>query len=194
MRSRQPRTPIPALPRLWLLTDRRNDAVLDEAVAALPFGSGVVFRHYHLDEVERWARFQALAGLCERLGHVPVLSGDAETARAWGAAGHYGARRGRRIAGQLWLATVHDMAELGRANREAADAALLSPVFATRSHENAAPLGIAGCAALARRSFAPVIALGGMDGRKFSRLPRSIYGWAAIDGLSGAETSVQEYP
>jgi hypothetical protein len=34
-------------PRLWLLSDERNDAVLERPCAACPRGSGFVYRHYH---------------------------------------------------------------------------------------------------------------------------------------------------
>ncbi|MFN5818931.1 MAG: thiamine phosphate synthase, partial [Novosphingobium sp.] len=36
------------LPAIWLLSDARNDAVLERALMRLPRGSGFVFRHYHL--------------------------------------------------------------------------------------------------------------------------------------------------
>ena len=44
------------VPNLWLLSDARNDAVLEQAIAQLPKGSGFVFRHYHLEPTERAAR------------------------------------------------------------------------------------------------------------------------------------------
>ena len=37
-----------SLPLIWLLSDARNDAQLEQALADLPRGSGFVFRHYHL--------------------------------------------------------------------------------------------------------------------------------------------------
>jgi thiamine-phosphate pyrophosphorylase len=51
-----PRQP---LPTIWLLSDARNDAVLESALKRLPRGSGFVFRHYHLKpdsagEARRW--------------------------------------------------------------------------------------------------------------------------------------------
>jgi len=46
----------------------------------------------------------------------------------------------------------------------------VSPVFATRSHPNAAPLGLARFAWLARRTSLPVIALGGMNKARGKRL------------------------
>ena len=43
------------LPLLWLLSDKRNDAGLEDALRALPPRSGFVFRHYHLEESARRA-------------------------------------------------------------------------------------------------------------------------------------------
>jgi thiamine-phosphate pyrophosphorylase len=72
--------------------------------------------------------------------------------------------------------------EIGLARRLGADAALLSPVFPTRSHPGGAVLGPVRFRLLARQARLPVIALGGMTGAKARALGwRS---WAAIDGLS----------
>jgi len=172
------------LPALWLISDARNDARLEGALAALPRGSGLIYRHYHLTGPERLARFRALRRIARARGHRIVLADSALTAREWGADGIYGSPRAQwpRRAGLLHLATAHDLAELGLAARLGADAALLSPVFATRSHPGGKVLGPVRFALLARQSPIPVIALGGMTHRRARALgwPH----WAAIDGLS----------
>ena len=68
------------LPHLWLLSDVRNDAVLDTALARLPRGSGFVFRHYHLDAAARERRFRRLATTARACGHVAILS---DAAHVW---------------------------------------------------------------------------------------------------------------
>lgn len=172
------------LPRLWLITDARNDAVLEAALAALPRGSGVIYRHYHLADAARLARFRALRRAARARGHVVVLADSALTAREWGADGIYGAPRALvpRRAGLLHLATVHNPREIALANRLGAHAVLLSPVFATRSHPGGSSLGSVRFRLMARLARAPVIALGGMTPQRSRALrwPR----WAAIDGLS----------
>lgn len=168
MRPRQ------TFPSLWLLTDARNDAMLDRALARLPRGSGLVFRHYHLPPAERRARFARVRRLCRAHGHMAVLAGWAR----WPADGHYGCE----VPGRPYLATVHSAREIARANLRGADAVLLSPVFPTRSHPGAPSLGPVRFRLLARLSAAPVIALGGMDRRRAQALRWP--GWAAIDGLS----------
>ncbi|QDH33165.1 thiamine phosphate synthase [Porphyrobacter sp. YT40] len=172
------------LPALWLISDARNDAGLERALARLPRGSGLIYRHYHLEGPERLARFRALRRVARRCGHVVILADSALTAREWGADGFYGAPRSLwpRRHGLLHLATAHNLAELGLAARLGADAALLSPVFPTRSHPGGATLGPVRFRLLARQAGLPVIALGGMTRQSARALgwPR----WAAIDGLS----------
>lgn len=172
------------LPAIWLLSDRRNDAVLEKALQLLPRGSGFVYRHYHLPPQERLARFRHLARLCRRFDHRLVLADSALTAREWGAEGIYGAARALypRRHDLFTIATAHDLQEIGLANRIGADAVTLSPVFPTRSHRGAGHLGVVRFRLMAARAQMPVIALGGMDSRKADRLHWHL--WAAIDGLS----------
>jgi thiamine-phosphate pyrophosphorylase len=171
------------LPRLWLLSDARNDEVLEHALARLPRGSGLIFRHYHLPVCERRRRFAALRRRARARGHVVILAESAARARAWGAEGVYGPARALtpRRAGLIRLASAHDLAELGVAARLGADAVLLSPVFPTRSHPGAAGLGPVRFLLLARRSRLPVIALGGMTARRARAL--GWLRWAGIDAF-----------
>lgn len=172
-----------SLPALWLISDERNDAALDGALARLPRGSGFVYRHYHLPDAQRIARYAALERIARARDHLVVLADSALTALEWGADGYYGAPLAltpRR--GLLAIAAVHGMREIAQANRVGAHAAMLSPVFATRSHPGAAVLGPLKFQLLARHARMPVIALGGMDQRGADRLQWPL--WAAIDGLS----------
>lgn len=182
MRQCQPLAPF-VLPLLWLVSDARNDALLERAIARLPRGSGLIFRHYHLDEATRRQRFAALARLIRARGGLAVLAGPMAQARRWGADGAYGAARLIGPGGRgLRLITAHDLCEIGQANRARADAVLLSPAFATRSHPGAAGLGALRWRLLARQAGVPVIALGGMSARQARRLGHAR--WAAIDGLT----------
>ena len=161
------------LPNIWLLSDARNDTVLEQALRQLPRGSGFVFRHYHLPKAERRARFMALARIARARGIRVILSGSPAEARRWGADGSYGAQH------DATLATAHSLRELRRFTR--AEAVLLSPVFPTRSHPGGKVLGPLRFRLLAARSPAPVIALGGMNPGAANRLkwPR----WAGIDAF-----------
>lgn len=175
--------PIHPLPDLWLLSDARNDAALEEALATLPEGSGFVFRHYHLEPGERRERWEMLRSIVRSKNHLIVLSGDADAGVEWGADGIYGppGKLDKR-AGLLRLATAHDAREIDLANCNGADALFLSPVFPTRSHPDGRALGATLFHDLAARSTIPVIALGGMTAERAREL--GVCRWAAIDGLS----------
>jgi thiamine-phosphate pyrophosphorylase len=165
MPTRQP------LPHIWLMTDARNDAVLANALKRLPRGSGVIFRHYHLDETPRRARFAALRRIAKARGHLVALAGSRSEARRWGADKAYG------NGGDL--IPVHSLRELARAAR--ADAVLLSPVFPTRSHPGATVLGPLRWRLIAAHAKVPVIALGGMDAARARQLGTRY--WAGIDAF-----------
>ena len=164
-------TRLKPLPYIWLLSDARNDAALAAVIARLPRGSGFIFRHYHLAEAERRARFVQLARLARARGQLVVLAGSRAVARRWGADLAYGADGN--------LVPVHSLREIGRARHAAA--LLLSPVFPTRSHPGAKVLGPLRFRLLAARARVPVIALGGMNSQTARRLdwPR----WAGIDAF-----------
>lgn len=172
------------LPDLWLISDERNDEHLERSLKRLPPGSGFIYRHYHLSDQARIARFIRLARICRALGHVIILADSALTAKEWGADGIYGAPRALypRRQDMIHLATAHTMADIGAAGRFGADACLLSPVFPTRSHADAKSLGPVRFRLMARHAKMPLIALGGMTPHHAAAMnwPR----WAAIDGLS----------
>jgi thiamine-phosphate pyrophosphorylase len=171
----------PVLPKLWLISDARNDAVLEASLARLPRGSGFIYRHYHLEPQARRARFAALKRIARRYGHRVVLAGSATQARQWRADGAYGSPRAlARGPAILRLITTHDLREIGCARR--ASAILLSPVFVTASHPGGRTLGVQRFRALAMRARVPVVALGGMTVRLAWQL--KWVRWAAIDGLT----------
>jgi len=171
------------LPHLWLLSDARNDAVLEDALERLPEGSGFVFRHYHLEPKKRRERWGMLRSICRSKSHLAVLSAGASLAREWHADGLYGGPSElANAAPMLRIATAHDAAEIALAQNIGADAIMLSPVYPTRSHPDGRTLGPEGFHALARTTSLPVIALGGMTARRAHELGATR--WAAIDGLS----------
>lgn len=154
--------------------------MLETVLRRLPRGSGLIFRHYHLPATERRARFRAVRRVALLYGHQVVLAGTAREARAWGAHGAYGPSHTLAHGPELLrLTTAHSLHELRRAFR--ADALLLSPVFATRSHPGAPTLGPVRFGLLGAQSPVPVIALGGMTARRARHLGTR---WAAIDGLT----------
>jgi thiamine-phosphate pyrophosphorylase len=87
-----------------------------------------------------------------------------------------------------WLITVavHSRQALRQAAMCGADAALLSPVFATASHPDERPLGLEGFNLLAAQAGLPVYALGGINANNAARLlsGRAV-GIAAITAFAG---------
>jgi thiamine-phosphate pyrophosphorylase len=176
------------LPALFLVTDERWLADPSAAIAALPRGAGVVFRHY--GDPARAQRAQELARLCRARGIVFLVAGDAALAARVRARGVHlpehqieralALRRTRRN----WLITVaaHGEPGLRKAKESSADAALLAPVFATRSHPERKPLGVLRFALLTKRAALPVYALGGVDEKSAKRLTGT--GAAGIAALS----------
>ena len=178
------------LPSLWLVTDAERLPDPLPAARALPRGSGVILRHY--EAPDRRALAARLARLCRERRLALLVAGDAGLAaavRADGvhlpeaAAGRLAALRRQR---PCWIVSVasHSARALRRAR--GADMALLSPVFATRSHPGAVAIGPPRFAALCRCSPVAVVALGGITGGNAARLHGAGHaGLAAIDGLAG---------
>jgi thiamine-phosphate pyrophosphorylase len=156
------------------MTDDRQGEGLWDALARLPEGAGVVFRHYSLAEPERRALFEDVRHTARERGLV-VLSAGTQFPGADGVHNGHGAG--------IRTASAHGLGEIRRAERRGADLIFLSPVFATRSHADAQPLGPLRFASLARRTQLPVVALGGMNETRFRSL-RGAYGWAGIDAWS----------
>jgi thiamine-phosphate pyrophosphorylase len=169
MHRRQP------LPRLWLMTDERQGEALWTALERLPRGSGLVFRHYGLAPKERQALFERVRRIARKRRLLLLVGGAALR----GADGLHGSGPGRLSA------PVHGLGELRAAEKAGAHLVFVSPVFATRSHPGARPLGQMGLARLAAAARVPVIALGGMDKTRARSLAGlNVYGWAAIDAWS----------
>lgn len=163
------------LPELWLFTDERQGDALWTALARLPRGAGVVFRHYR--SADRAALAARVRAICRRRGLMFVVAGPPALARAWHADGAHGRHRGATTA------PAHGVAELVAARRAGVRLAFLSPLRATRSHPGAAALGPLRFALMARRRGLAVAALGGVrpdEARALRRLGAA--GIGAIDG------------
>jgi len=171
MQRRQP------LPRLWLMTDERQGESLWEALERLPRGAGIVFRHYGLPAVERRRLFARVRKVIRRK-RLLLLGAEMRFLGADGV--HNGCGRAA-----FRTASAHNHAELKAAERGGAALVFVSPVFATRSHPGGKPLGRVRFGLLARQARIPIIALGGMDSRRWRSLKAlGAYGWAGIDAWS----------
>jgi thiamine-phosphate pyrophosphorylase len=163
------------------MTDPRLGKGLLPAIQRLPMHSGVVFRHYDIEPQARRKLFQDVRQICRRRGHILLLADTEQRARRWGADGFHA-----RCSGHMFhSAPVHSPREIAEAKRHGAALLFLSPLYATRSHSGARPLGALRFMQLARLAQpATVIALGGMTRAKAQMLDsRVVSGWAAIDAF-----------
>jgi thiamine-phosphate pyrophosphorylase len=155
------------------MTDERQGEGLMPAVARLPKGAGIVFRHYSLAPAKRRALFDRV-----RRAHAGMILLAGPHA-AWGADGSHGPGSGEG----LRSAPAHDAAEIRAAEAAGASLVFLSPVFATGSHPGRAPLGPERFRELAATTGLPVVALGGMNAERAKALDGA-WGWAGIDAWS----------
>lgn len=168
---------LPRHPLVWLMTDERCGDALWDALRRLPPGSGVVFRHHATPARERRALFAAVRRIARARRLVLVAAGSQ---RLGAVATHGQGTAGSRPT--TWPA--HARREAIAGVRKGATTLFVSPVFATRSHPGARGIGVARAVQIGRGSKARIVALGGMDARRFRRIAHhGFVGWAAIDAL-----------
>lgn len=171
------------LPTLWFFTDpvRTPDPV--GVARTLPRGAAVVYRHFGAAD-----RREVAAELRRARGLVLLIGADAALADDIGADGVHLPERIATQAAALkrwrpaWLVTVaaHSAAALRRA--ETAEAAVLSPIFASRSASAGKPLGLARAARMVAEAPVPVIGLGGVTrARARMLLQRGFAGAAGVE-------------
>ncbi|TCP36149.1 thiamine-phosphate pyrophosphorylase [Rhodothalassium salexigens DSM 2132] len=171
--------------------DRGRDGDPLDVLDRLSPGTWVILRDY--DRLDRAAWARTVAARCRRRRLVLLVAGDARLALRVGAAGVHLPQGLARLGGVARLpllisAAAHDAAAIRRAMRIGADAVLVSPVFATRSHPGAPGLGPHRLARLLARHRGArgvaLVALGGISAATVRRLPPGVDGIAAIDGWS----------
>jgi thiamine-phosphate pyrophosphorylase len=157
------------------------------AAGALPPGSLVIVRAR--DGKQRANLALALRAIAWRKGLILLIADDPLLARAVGANGiHLPEARAKEAAhwraeNPHWLitASAHSLGAVLRACH--ADAVLLSPIFASQSHQDRPALGAARARLIARAAPLPVFALGGISGGNAGLLS-GFAGIAAIGALA----------
>lgn len=177
------------LPRGFAMTDPARTPDPAGLVAALPGGVGLIFRHY--GHPDRGALARAAVEAARRRGVAILIADDWDLALRLGADGVHlpeyrlrrpgAARAARRGPDWLVTAAAHGPRALARARACGVDAALLSPVFATESHDDRRPLGVARFAGLCRAAGLPIYGLGGISAANLRRL--AVAGAAGIAGI-----------
>jgi thiamine monophosphate synthase len=173
---------------LFYCTDLARVCHPGKVIEKLPSGSVVICRDYDHAERETYARH--LRALTCKNGQFLLVAGDVALARRVGADGvhlpEYMLRARPVLSGfRLITAACHSVQALRRAERLGVDFALVSPVFSTRSHVDARPLGLHRLSRHISGTRVPCVALGGVNVKTARKLrPLRLAGVAAIDGLS----------
>ena len=145
------------MPSQWLIADVRLGDRLRPVVRKLSPGSAVLVLYHELPRHERAEILRRLHRSSKRL----VLVDEAKA-----------------------FARVHDIRELRRALLHRTPTILLSPLYPTKSHPDWKPLPRMRAAALARLARRRLVALGGMNARRFRQIERlGFQGWAGIDAF-----------
>jgi thiamine-phosphate pyrophosphorylase len=172
-------------PRAWLMTDERMGEKLWTAIDRVPIKhAGIVFRHYSLPDEARAILARRVADICHRRSLALAVAGNEDLALTVGAdLVHNPSEPPLRLP---FSRSVHSVSEAEAARVSGATIVFVSPVFRTRSHPGAQPLGRPVARRIAQAAGVPAIALGGMDALTFARLQRDgFYGWAGIDAWLG---------
>lgn len=175
------------LPPLLFLTDPDRTPKPDPVIAALPVGSGLIYRHFGASDRRRVAA--RLREVCRARGIAFLIAADPVLACEMQADGvHWPEARlqdARRWRGQFFIQTTsaHSRKAIQNAADARMDAALVSSVFASRSASAGRPLSPVRFRQLSAQAHLPLYALGGVHARNADRVSRA-GGIAAIDGFS----------
>lgn len=158
--------------------------------ARLPKGAGIIYRSFGSPDAPTVAR--ALRRVADQRGLILLIGADEVLAAAVGADGvHLPQRligRGRPLRARRpdWIVTcaAHTARAIKCAESAGLDAALTSPVFASRSPSAHTQLGPIRFASLVRDAGLPIYGLGGVNGRTAARLlSTGASGLAAVDAF-----------
>jgi 8-oxo-dGTP diphosphatase len=162
-----------ALPPLYAVCrsgDYRDASALIERMAvAVRQGLRLLqLRAPHFAPDQRVALARRMNSIVAPSGGRVLLVGSALEARRAGLTGvHTTAAELQRLSSRppvkLWLCSCHDAADLARAIRLGADAAVVSPVLDSAAHSDRAPLGWEGFKRLCANAPMPLYAQGGID-------------------------------
>jgi len=180
------------LPSLILMSDQERLPDPIPLARTLPPGAAVMVRHRHAEQ--RRAIAEQLVPVCRARALRLIVADDLALARALDAFGLHlpeeqatsaEALDARRHWHRMLTVAAHSPKALRRAAAIGADAALLSPVFATPSHPGARAIGAMRFLAWCRSAPLPVYALGGISATNAGRLAGpAIVGIAGIGGFA----------
>lgn len=173
----------PFIPRCWVMCDARLGHALPRIIAHMPPRSAVVVRPHAMPRSGQTPMIQKIRHIARARRHLLLLAGPG---RALGYDGRHGLF-GKRAGAPFLSVAVHTVREARLARSAKANVVLISPIWPTRSHVNAPGIGHVRLDQLGQLSRCAVIALGGMDAKRFRAARRfGACGWAGIDAWANA--------
>jgi len=181
------------LPALYFMTDEKRVPDPINIIRSLPKGTAVILRHYAVSNRDELAK--ELKKICQDCSLYLFVAADARLANKVAAHGLHLRERDLlspdpcqrlwiQTAGRFVTAAVHSERTLLFASKMGVNAALVSPVFPTKSHPGEPAMGILRLSGMSRLSRLPVVALGGITDTNACRLAGSACsGIAAVGGL-----------
>lgn len=180
------------LPPLFFFTDPQRTPHPEDIVAHLPYGAGVIYRHFGDRHAEAHAR--VLRTLCTDNGLKLLIGNDEALAEEVSADGVHLPERGLSAAPELrdrhadWLitGTCHGCESLDLSEVTALDGLFISPIFTSQSAsaKDAIPLGLPGIQAFCDLSPVPVLGLGGIGADNAEQLTHSgLAGFGAVEAF-----------
>ena len=184
----------PLMPPVIYMTDEHRAPNPFPTINNLSSRSGVIFRHYNIKS--RFGLGLDIKKECKKRNLLFIVAGDYSLAHKLNADGLHlpeymllnpGIKTmlWRKMPKKLLTASAHSKNALMKCSALCIDAALVSPVFPTKSHLMQHPLGISKFQTMVKASSIPVYALGGINNNNAARLINSpAIGLAGISGIS----------
>jgi len=152
----------------------------------------VIFREYDLKSKEREILAQELLAICREQNHKFLIGKNLQLARKLRADGaHFSDRdhlplqifnRQNWPRKFIFSFACHNFLSVLKSQQLKADMIFVSPIFATKSHPNVAPLGLRELSKIIRASKIPIFALGGVDEKNINSLRKlGVAGFGGID-------------
>ncbi len=163
-------------------TDRKRCGDLKLAIKNLPKNSAVIFREYDLESKEREKLAREIIKACRAKNHKIIIGKDLALARKLRADGvHFSDRdklplqifnRQNQPQKFIFSFACHNFLSVLKSRQLKADLVFISPIFTTKSHLNAEPLGLGRLSRIIRISKIPVFALGGVNEKNIHTLQK----------------------
>lgn len=174
---------------LILMTEAKRLSYIENAVARLPEGSAVIYRHFGAED--RHVRAATLRKLTTKLHHQFLIGDDPELAVESGADGVHFRRDAKVEAPNVWrqkkphwLITMAGL-KIGTYSGDLSglDGLFLSSIFPSQSPSAGHPIGVEALTGFAGQLNIPIFALGGISPETAPELVGS--GAAGLAGVSG---------